>query len=168
MRQTSFAQMHCSLARSLEIMGDWWSPLIVRDVWLGLRRFDQLTEDLGISRNLLTARLAHLVEHGILVRTPYQERPVRHEYSLGKAGEELVPVLQALTEWGNRWGGAANDGPPILFRHTACGHQFEPQVACDHCGQAVRADDVAPEPGPGGRETPGTMLVAPLLARKRL
>lgn len=166
MRQTSFAGMHCSLARGLEIMGDWWSPLIVRDVWLGLSRFDQLTEDLGISRNLLTARLAHLVKHGVLVRTPYQQRPTRYEYTLGPAGRDLVPVLQALTAWGDRWANGT-DGPPVTFRHTTCGKTFVTTIACDQCGQPVGAGTAEPEPGPGGREAPGTLLVAPLLVRRK-
>ena len=74
MRQTSFAQMACSMARSLELIGDWWTPLIIRDLQLGLDRFDALADDLGISRNLLAARLSHLVEHGIVARRRYQER----------------------------------------------------------------------------------------------
>ena len=164
MRQTSFASMHCSLARSLDIVGDWWSPLIIRDVWLGLRRFDQLVEDLGISRNLLTDRLDHLVGHGIVARTPYQERPRRYEYTLTPAGLQLVPVLQALTAWGDQWA-STPDGPPLRLRHDTCGHTFTPTIACDHCDQPVTAQQVAALPGPGGRQAPGTMLIAALVAR---
>jgi DNA-binding HxlR family transcriptional regulator len=165
MRQTSFAAMHCSLARSLEAIGDWWSPLILRDVWLGLRRFELLTEDLGISRNLLTARLNHLVGHGILERQPYQDRPVRFEYILSPAGRDLVPVLQALTAWGDRWAGDGN-GPPLTLRHQSCGRAFEPAVVCGACGEAFTADDVDPRPGPGGRAAPGTRLVAERLTAR--
>jgi DNA-binding HxlR family transcriptional regulator len=165
MRQTSFAQMHCSLARSLEVIGDWWSPLIVRDVWLGLRRFDQLVEDLGISRNLLADRLSHLVEHGIVERNPYQERPVRYEYTLAQAGCALVPILQALTAWGDQWAMPAG-GPPLRLRHERCGHVFNPAVACDHCGEILDGDQVTALPGPGGREARGTKLIAPLLAAR--
>ncbi|MDX6282249.1 MAG: hypothetical protein QOH03_3320, partial [Kribbellaceae bacterium] len=82
MRNTSFAEMHCSLAQSLEVMGDWWSPLILRDLYLGLDRFDQLVTDLGISRNLLTDRLTTLIEAGLVARTPNQENPVRYAYAL--------------------------------------------------------------------------------------
>src|SRR2546421_10848514 len=95
MRQTSFADFHCSLARSLEVVGDWWAPLIVRDVSMGLNRFDALVEDLGISRNLLAARLEGLEANGVLERRQYSERPPRFEYRLTKAGEELIPVLLA-------------------------------------------------------------------------
>src|SRR5215813_1874676 len=99
MRRTSFAGMHCSMARSLEVMGDWWTPLILRDLHLGLSRFDELAEDLAISRNLLTTRLAALVKHGIVERRRYSEHPPRDAYVLTAAGRDLVPVLMALTAW---------------------------------------------------------------------
>src|SRR5438132_182660 len=95
MRQTSFADFHCSLARSLEVVGDWWTPLIVRDVAMGLNRFDELVEDLGISRNLLATRLEDLETNGILQRRQYHERPPRFEYTLTKAGAARVSALNA-------------------------------------------------------------------------
>jgi DNA-binding HxlR family transcriptional regulator len=91
MGQTGFAAMHCSLARSLDRMGRWWAPLILRDLSYGRQRFDDLTEDLGISRNLLTTRLNELVEAGVVTRTAYQQRPARYEYDLSDAGRDLVP-----------------------------------------------------------------------------
>src|SRR5262245_22972883 len=97
MRQTSFAQMACSLARSLELVGDWWTPLIIRALQLGVDRFDALAEDLGISRNLLATRLTHLTEHGIVARHRYQDHPPRDRYALTEAGQELWPALMALT-----------------------------------------------------------------------
>lgn len=103
MRNTSFGSMHCSLAQSLELIGDWWTPLVLRDLYLGLNRFDQFVTDLGISRNLLTDRLATLVDGGLVRRTPYQQNPVRYSYELTEAGKELVPILMALTAWGDRW-----------------------------------------------------------------
>ena len=103
MERTSFAEMRCSLARSLDLIGDWWSPLIVRDLFLGVVRFDDLVEDLGISRNLLTRRLKALVDGGVVERNAYQLRPARYEYRLTAAGRELVPVMLALPEWGDRW-----------------------------------------------------------------
>ena len=166
MRQTSFADMHCSLARSLEAIGDWWSPLIVRDLWLGLRRFDQLVADLEISRNLLTDRLGRLVTHGIVERVPYKQRPVRYEYTLAPAGRALVPVLQALTAWGDEWA-APPGGPPLRLRHRTCGHPCTPTVTCDQCGQTLHEEELVALPGPGGREAHGTKLIAPLLATRR-
>ncbi|WP_285664771.1 winged helix-turn-helix transcriptional regulator [Actinorhabdospora filicis] len=159
----SFADMHCSLARSLEVMGDWWTPLIVRDVYLGVDRFQDLADDLGISRNLLTARLTALVDNGILTRVPYSERPPRHRYALTEAGEELVSVLIALTAWGDRWRAPA-EGPPIRFEHH--GHEVRPQVSCGECGEALEPAGITPKPGPGGRAAPGTMVVARRLAER--
>jgi len=159
MRRTSFANMHCSLARSLELMGDWWTPLIVRDLFLGVTRFDDLVEDLGISRNLLTSRLKAMVANGLIERRRYAEHPPRYEYLLSEAGRELVPPLIALTAWGDRWV-APRAGSPLLFEHRRCGKQFHPQVHCPHCGEKVSAADVVAKPGPGGRMAPGTRVIA--------
>lgn len=161
MRQMSFADMHCSLARSLEVMGDWWTPLIVRDVYLGVDRFGDLVEDLGISRNLLTARLASLTENGILTRVRYSERPPRDRYVLTEAGNDLVPVMIALTAWGDRWRAPA-EGPPIRFEHH--GHEVRAEVTCAECGEKADPGEITPKPGPGGRAAPGTMVVARRLA----
>lgn len=158
--------MQCSLARSLDVIGDWWSPLILRDLYLGLDRFDLLVADLGISRNLLTDRLAVLVTGGVVDRQPYQDHPVRHRYVLTEAGRELVPVLLALTAWGDRWA-TPEGGPPLRTRHDTCGATTTPTVCCSACGDALHADTVTSLPGPGGRRAPGTALVADaLLARQ--
>ena len=166
MRQTSFAGFHCSLARSLDVMGDWWTPLIVRDLFLGVDRFDDLVADLGISRNLLTARLAGLVEHGIVERQRYSERPPRDRYRLTEAGRELMTILAALTAWGDRWE-TPPGGPPVLFQHQACGHRFTPRVACSHCGEPITAEELEVLPGPGRRRAPGTMLSGEAISRRR-
>ena len=166
MRQTSFAQMACSMARSLELIGDWWTPLIIRDLQLGLDRFDALADDLGISRNLLTTRLAHLTRHGIVARRRYSDHPPRDRYVLTQAGQELVPVLLALTAWGDRWA-TPEGGPPLVFRHRRCGHQFTPVVSCDACGQPLRPGDVEALPGPGARTGPGTAVLAQVLGAGR-
>lgn len=159
MKKVSFAEMRCSLARSLEVMGDWWSPLIVRDVFLGVTRFDDLAEDLGISRNLLTQRLKHLVEGGVLHRHAYQSRPTRHEYRLTEAGRDLVPVILALTAWGDRWV-QPKEGQPILFIHRGCDSPLVAEVTCATCGEPVNASDVDALPGPSGAARPGTMVLA--------
>lgn len=160
MRQTSFVDIHCSLARTLEVIGDWWSPLILRDVNLGLTRFDELVADLGISRGLLIARLDTLVEGGVLEKVEYLSRPPRYEYRLTPAGRELVPVILALTAWGDRW--RSPDGPPIITRHR-CGSTDAPAIVCGHCGDPIAQDEMSYEPGPGGRIARGTMLVGELL-----
>jgi DNA-binding HxlR family transcriptional regulator len=159
LERTSFADMRCSLARSLELIGDWWSPLIIRDLFLDVTRFDDLVEDLGISRNLLTRRLKALVDDGIVERAAYQRHPPRYEYRLTEAGRDLVPALLALTEWGDRWA-RPKEGRPMLFVHKGCGHQFRPQVTCSACGDVVTAEAVMAVPGPGGAAKPGTMVVA--------
>jgi DNA-binding HxlR family transcriptional regulator len=162
MRQTSFAGMNCSMARSLEVIGDWWTPLILRDLYIGIVRFDELATDLEISRNLLSTRLAALVEDGIVERHRYQEHPPRHEYALTEAGRDLVPVLMALTAWGDRWV-APSQGPPVQFRHHDCGEVFAPEVRCSHCHELVTAEHVDVLPGPGGRAGRGTRLMAKAL-----
>ena len=151
--------MRCSLARGLDMIGDWWSPLIIRDLFLNVVRFDELVEDLGISRNLLTRRLKSLVENGVIERTVYQRRPTRYEYRLTEAGRDLVPAILALTAWGDRWA-QPKEGSPILFVHKTCGHQFQPRVSCSACGEVIDADTVTPIPGPGGAAASGTKLVA--------
>jgi DNA-binding HxlR family transcriptional regulator len=158
MQRTSFARMHCSLARSLEVMGDWWTPLILRDLYFGLGRFADLVENLGVSRNLLSARLATLVERGLIERRRYSDHPPRDRYVLTTAGRELVPVLMALTAWGDRWVGPSA-GPPVRFQHRACGHIVKPEIVCSHCSRRLVADQVVPRRGPGRRAGRGTRLI---------
>jgi len=162
MRRTSFAGMTCSLARSLELIGDWWTPLIIRDLNLGITRFDDLVEDLGVSRNLLAARLKRLVAQGLVERRRYQDHPPRYDHVLTEMGRDLVPPLLALTAWGDRWA-SQKGGVPLLFTHRGCGKEFAPSVSCPHCGELVRPEDVVMRPGPGGKAGRGTRVVARLL-----
>jgi DNA-binding HxlR family transcriptional regulator len=140
----------CSLARTLEIVGERWTPLILRDAFLGLRRFDDFQRNLGIARNVLTVRLQRLCDEGILERVRYQERPVRHEYRLTDKGRDLWPVLITLTRWGDRH--AAPDGPPRLLTHRGCGGEITERLRCDRCGQDLEAGDVDSRRGPGAGE----------------
>src|SRR4051812_6198705 len=110
--------MHCSIAQTLEVIGEWWTMLIVRDVFLGVTRFDHMQERLGISRNVLNQRLAHLVEHGVLEKVAYSDRPLRYDYLLTDKGRELFPILTAMRQWGDKY--AAPDGVPLRLRHKAC------------------------------------------------
>src|SRR5262245_21899234 len=158
MHRTSFATMNCSLARSLEVIGDWWTPLIVRDLFLGVTRFDDLVEDLGISRNLLASRLKALVANGLVERRRYEERPPRYDHVLTEAGRDLVPPLMALTAWGDRWVPPRGGKPPV-YVHRKCGQEFEPEVRCPYCGDKVFAADVLARPGPGGRIARGTKVL---------
>lgn len=141
--------MNCSVAQCLEVIGEWWTPLIVRDAFLGVRRFEEFHDRLGISRNVLTDRLHALVGAGVLDRVPYQERPPRFEYRLTDKGRDLWGVISAMREWGDRW--AAPDGPPLRLRHLGCGHLVEVVTVCSECGEQIGPRDVRAEPGPGAR-----------------
>lgn len=132
--------MDCSVAQCLEVVGEWWSMLIIRDVFLGVTRFDDLQARLGISRNTLQQRLGRLVEQGVLVKVPYQERPPRHDYRLTDRGRDLWPVLTAMRQWGDDH--AAPQGPPLEVRHTACGEVARAELRCGACGEGVGPRDV--------------------------
>jgi DNA-binding HxlR family transcriptional regulator len=140
--------MACSIARTLHVAGEPWSPLILRDVYIGITRFDELQRDLGISRKVLAERLEWLVEQGVLERRPYSERPLRHEYVLTEKGWELCDVLLAITAWGDRWT-TGDAGPPVLLRHRTCGQLTHAELRCAQCGEPLHAHDVAVEQGPG-------------------
>jgi DNA-binding HxlR family transcriptional regulator len=154
-QRTSLRDMACSLARSLDVAGEWWTPLIVRDIWLGRRRFDQIQQNLELSRKVLADRLDTLVREGVLERRRYQERPPRDEYVLTTKGRELMEVFLALIAWGDRWT-AGDAGPPMLVRHRECGKLVKPEVTCSSCGEPLHAKEVRLEPGPGAREGRGT------------
>lgn len=148
MQRTDFSEMSCSIARSLAAAGEPWSPLVLRDVWVGIKRFDDLQRDLGVSRKVLAQRLKHLVEEGMLERRAYCERPVRHEYVLTAKGSEFVDVLMAMAAWGDRWT-AGEAGPPAVRRHRACRQLTQVEMHCTACGEVLRSADVDVEPGPG-------------------
>jgi DNA-binding HxlR family transcriptional regulator len=138
----------CSIARTLERIGDRWTMLIIRDAFLGVRRFDDFQRDLGVARNVLADRLGRLVEAGILERVPYQQRPTRYDYRLTAMGRELgVPVI-SLMHWGDRHL-ADQAGPPRLTRHHDCGGDVVLAFRCTTCGANVPPGDVDVVPGPG-------------------
>ncbi len=142
--------MHCSVAQCLEVVGEWWSMLIVRDAFLGVTRFDQFQERLGISRNVLNQRLSHLVEAGVLVRVPYREHPPRHDYRLTDKGRDLWPVLTTMRQWGDAY--AAPEGPPLQLIHQACNQTSEARLTCSACGEPMGARDVRAVAGSGAVE----------------
>lgn len=160
MTRVDLASVACSIARTVDVLGDAWSWLIVRDLTIGLGRFEDLRKDLGISKQILTDKLANLQQHGIIERTEYQSRPPRHEYSLTDSGRALMPILVSLTQWGDTC--MSPDGPPMIFTHHACGRPGL-ALACPGCGEPVTADDIDLHPGPGGRTGPGTVLIAQAL-----
>ena len=151
MRKASFADMHCSIAQTLEIIGEWWTLLILRDAFLGVRRFDDFVERLGISRNVLTNRLDTLVDAGILERRPYDEARGRFDYVLTDKGRALWPVMTALRQWGDEWIlGEGNE--PVLLMHRDCGHTMTAHMTCGACGERLEARSVRAVAGPGATE----------------
>jgi DNA-binding HxlR family transcriptional regulator len=150
MQRKSFSDMHCSVAQCLEVVGEWWSLLILRDAFLGVRRFDDFQQRLGISRNILGQRLARLVEAGVLVKVPYDERPPRFEYRLSDKGRDLWPVITTMRQWGDKH--AAPDGPPVQMIHESCGEISELHLVCSACGEAIGVRDIRAVPGPGAVE----------------
>ena len=147
MERKSFADMHCSVAQCLEVAGEWWSMLLIRDAFLGVTRFDQFQERLGISRNILNQRLTRLVDEGVMHRVQYSEHPPRYEYRLTTKGRDLWPVLTAMRQWGDKY--AAPDGPPLEVIHKACGRVSHAIVTCSVCGERLTARDVRAVAGPG-------------------
>lgn len=144
-----FSDQNCSVARTLEVIGERWSLLVIRDVFLGIRRFDEMQEHLGISRNVLSVRLSRLVDQGVLRRVQYSERPPRFEYRLTRRGVDLFPVLMAMMEFGDTHA-PPPDGPARLFRHKACDTAIDQRhLRCDRCGVDVEAWDVYQVEGPG-------------------
>ena len=147
MLHRTYEGQQCSIARSLEIVGERWTLLVLRDAFLGIRRFDDFQRDLGIARNVLTDRLGRLVDEGILDRRRYQERPERFEYRLTERGRDLWPTLHALATWGDAH--AAPGGPPRLFRHRDCGGAVTERRTCAKCGAELDVRDVEVRDGPG-------------------
>jgi DNA-binding HxlR family transcriptional regulator len=150
MRLTSLAGWNCSIARTLDVVGEWWTLLILRDAFRGTRRFDDFQESLGVARSVLTARLAKLTEHGVLERSEYSEHPPRYEYRLTDKGLALFPVIAALIRWGDEWA-ATPAGPPVVFVHDTCGNVTTPVLTCPHCHGEVSTANTHSEPGPGSR-----------------
>jgi DNA-binding HxlR family transcriptional regulator len=141
MLHRTYSDQDCSVARALEVVGERWTILILRDAFLGVRRFDDFQRSLGVARNVLQTRLRRLVDEGLLERRVYQERPVRHEYCLTPRGEDLLPVLLALMQWGDRHLGDGGHRPRAL--HRGCGGELAQPCTCTACdAQIASAADV--------------------------
>jgi DNA-binding HxlR family transcriptional regulator len=147
MERKSFAGMDCSVAQCLEIVGEWWTMLIVRDAFLGVTRFDVFQERLGISRNVLQQRLERLVQSGIFEREAYSEHPPRYDYRLTPKGRDLWPVVNAMRQWGDQY--AAPHGPPLRLVHRSCGHEAIGTIVCSECGESMSARNVQAVPSEG-------------------
>jgi DNA-binding HxlR family transcriptional regulator len=138
----------CSVAQTLEIIGERWTMLVLRESFLGTRRFEDFTNNIGCARNILSDRLQKLVGNGILERRRYQDRPPRFEYRLTEKGIDLYPILVTLMQWGDRYV-ADRRGPAIVLDHKACGHETAPELVCSHCGERVHARTMKARVGPG-------------------
>lgn len=131
MRRASFSGMNCSVAQTLEVVGEWWTLLIIRDALFGVTRFDDFSTRLGIARNVLTQRLDTLVEHGILIRDPYQDNPVRYDYRLTDKGRDLWTVINALRQWGDKC------RHPTALRSSSCTPAAVTRRRSNRCAPSV-------------------------------
>lgn len=148
MKWNELEEERCSVARTVSVIGDRWTLLVLRDCFLGVRRFEAFQERLGISRPMLADRLRKLVEAGVLSKKQYEQAPARHEYRLTRKGLDLHPVIMAIVHWGDvHMAGRA--GRPLLHRHKRCGQLFDPVTVCSECGEPLEAREVEVEAGPG-------------------
>jgi DNA-binding HxlR family transcriptional regulator len=144
----AFASQNCSIARPLSVLGERWTLLVLREIFLGNRRFDEIRDELGVATNILSARLATLVDQGIVERRLYAEHPERFEYRLTEKGRDLQPILLTFLRWGDKYT-AGPAGPPLETVHTQCDHVFHLVPTCSHCGKEVKPGETQPRPGPG-------------------
>lgn len=139
--------LDCSIARSLELIGERWSLLVIRDVFLGNRRFDEIQSSLGIARNVLASRLTRLLDEGILEKRAYQDRPPRYEYFLTEKGLDLWPTLVALMAYGDKHMLADDQEPPVRIVHKDCGGRVNDRRICERCGAELDVRDARAVPG---------------------
>jgi len=137
----------CSIARTLEVVGERWSLLLIRSIGLGIHRFDDLKESLGITRSVLTSRLKRLADEGVIERVQYLERPPRFEYRLTEKGRDLWPTMIQMVLWGDRYY-PEPEGPPRFIEHTGCGGRADHHLNCDKCGEPLELGKFRAVPGP--------------------
>lgn len=145
----------CLISRTLSVIGDRWTMLMLRDAFAGTRRFDDFQARLGISRTIIADRLALLTREGVFDKIAYQDRPPRHEYRLTEKGLDLYPLIMGMFDWGRRHY-PLEGGLPVLHRHKACGQDFTPVLSCSACGEEVTARAVQARPGPAPASTGAT------------
>jgi DNA-binding HxlR family transcriptional regulator len=164
MPKQSFADISCSIARAVDVIGRRWTPLVVRDLFAGMTKFEDIRRDLGIASNILAARLDELERHGVVERRQYQSTPARAEYVLTERGRDLYPVIATLLAWGDKWL-SAPDGPPALTVHADCGHVTTAKTVCAECGGELNAGNAIHAAGPGAKAGAGTALIGDYLSR---
>lgn len=153
MKWDTLEDEQCSLARTVAVIGDRWSLLVLRECFLRTRRFEEFQSRLAITRHLLADRLKKLVKFGVLRRVKYQDRPARYEYILTQRGLDLYPILMAIVHWGDIHM-VDERGRPLLHEHKTCGHTFDPVMVCSECGEPLTAKAVHVHPGPGAPPQP--------------
>lgn len=155
MKWQNVGELRCPIARTLSIIGDRWTLLILRNAFMKMRRFDDFQTSLDVPKHILSTRLKKLVDAQVLQRVAYQQAPLRYEYRLTERGRELYPLVLVLAGWGNKWMGE-DKGALIEYTHTECGHVFHPVVACSECGEEIKAKNVLVSTGPGLLAEPAT------------
>ncbi|MCU7695882.1 helix-turn-helix transcriptional regulator [Acinetobacter sp. AYS6] len=148
MKWDDIGDQPCSVARMLSVIGDRWTMLILRNAFMGIRRFDDFQKSLGVTRHVLSDRLKRLVEYEILAKTPYFDRQERFEYRLTDKGFELYPIILSMANWADKWMDQGL-GKPLEYRHKTCGHKFEPVMVCSVCHEPLHAKQVQVSAGPG-------------------
>jgi DNA-binding HxlR family transcriptional regulator len=152
-KRTDTSSWPCTIARSVDVLGDHWNLLIIRQACLGTRRFDDFQTALGIGRNILTQRLTRLVDEELVCRVEYQQRPPRCEYRLTDKGRDVYPILAAMAAWGERWL-TGPEGTPLILHHSPCVHDMHAVVVCSECAAPLDVRDVRAKPGPGYKTNP--------------
>ncbi|KXZ69534.1 winged helix-turn-helix transcriptional regulator [Acinetobacter venetianus] len=148
MKWEEIGDQPCSVARTLSVLGDRWTMLILRNAFMGVRRFDDFQRSLGLTRHVLSERLKRLVEHEILVKVPYVQRQERFEYQLTEKGLDLYPIILAMVQWADKWMDLGM-GKPLEFTHKSCGQKINPKVVCSECNGPIHVQDVRVAAGPG-------------------
>lgn len=148
MKSDEIGEQPCSIARTLAIIGDRWTGMIIRNTFLGIRRFDDFQRSLGVTRHILANRLKFLVEQDILTKVPYTDTQKRYEYRLTVKGLDLYPIIMSMMKWGDTWLDEGL-GAPVEYTHKLCDHKFTPVLVCSECGEPINAKNVQPSPGPG-------------------
>ncbi len=146
MKWQDLAQQPCSVARTLAVIGDRWTLMILRDLFLGANRFEHFQQSLGIPRTTLSERLRLLEREGVVRKLPYQEKPTRYKYRLTAKGVDLYPVLITLVQWGDKYY-AGEAGPPVVHHHKRCGHDFSAVLTCSECNGAISPFETEPRSG---------------------
>lgn len=144
MRWNEIQEEFCSVARTMSVIGDRWTMLILRDCFLGTHRFDDFQKQLRVTRHLLADRLRKLVAHGVLIKVPYQEKPTRYEYRLTQKGIDLYPIIMGLVQWGDKYMASDTQDVPMEYIHTSCGQKTEATLICSQCQEAIEPKQMRP------------------------